>query len=177
MNPPFRPGQGFQELLTRRLHELGRHLGDIRSKVRRALVEAIRSAVADMASAAADRVLPVVKMSNQPELRPVDYDPWLDQGEEAWPEYLEQVDQNDAPVRDTSANQSCWLALALDAASWWLREQGTILGAIGVAITVTCAAVLSKRLALDGWPLVEAVWEILRLERLLLALAAVLAKA
>jgi hypothetical protein len=173
------------EFVGRRLHNLGRHLGDVSRRVRLAVVEAIRATVADMARDAVDRVLVHGGWNRSLPSRyyhePRDeFDPWDDDQVDQWPDRGDD-EEEPLPVPAYGSAQptrhgSYGLAVALAAAGWWLRQQGTLLGAFGVAVAVAAAAALTKRLAWDGQPLMEAASDLLSLQRCLSAVAALLAK-
>jgi hypothetical protein len=173
------------EFVGRRLHNLGRHLGDVSGRVRLAVVEAIRATVADMARDAVDRVLFRRGFNSSTPIRyhePRDeFDPWDDDQVDQWSHRDNYDDEEPVPVPACAPAQgarrgSYGLAVALAAAGWWLRQQGTVLGAFGVAVAVAAAATLTKRLAWDGLPLVEAATDLLSLHRCLSAVAALLTK-
>jgi hypothetical protein len=172
------------EFVGRRLHNLGRHLGDMSDRVRMAVVEAIRATVADMARDAVDQVLlrrGLNRSTSSYYHHPRDdYDPWDDDQPHDWPDRMNSHDE-DFPVPDHGLAQprrrsAYGLAVALAAAGWWLRQQGTVLGAFGVAVVAAAAASLTKRLAWDGMPLAEAAYDLLNLHRCLSAVATLLTK-
>jgi hypothetical protein len=172
------------EFVARRLQDLGRHLGDVGDRVRLAVVDAIRATVADLARDAVDRVLHHApgRSIPSPFREPRDeYDPWADdQDQREWAEaqddYQPAQSTSHAPTQ-TAAGGSCALAVALAAAGWWLRQQGTVLGAVGIALFAAAAAAMTKRLTWDSLPLVEAASELLNLQRFLTVFATLLAKA
>jgi hypothetical protein len=174
------------EFVGRRLHGLGRHLGEMSGRVRLAVVEAIRATVADMARDAVDLVLfrrgLNRSMPSRYHERREEFDPWDDDQVDQWSDREYQDDEEPMSVPAYAPAQaprsgSYGLAVALAAAGWWLRQQGTLLGAFGVAVAVAAAAALTKRLAWDGMPLVEAASDLLSLQRCLSAVAALLTKA
>ena len=170
------------EFVVRRLHDLGHHLGDVSGRVRVAIVDAVRATVADMARDAVDRVLSR-RVGDQSvpmryERRRDEYDPWDDSDPDE--RYDPDDDYEPDPTPSAESNKplpgcKCAVAIALAAAGWWLRQQGTLLGALGIALAAAAAAALTGQLAWGGVPLVEAASELLNLQRCLSLLATLLA--
>jgi hypothetical protein len=184
MDPPPTPRSYQPEFVSRRLHDLGSHLGDVRSRVRLAIVDAIRSTVADMARDAVDRVLRHTlrpPVPNQYRQRSDDYDPWADdEDQEEWAEPEDSIEEDPASVaphnRHLGSPCPITLAFALEAGAWWLRQRGTFQGACGAALLAAMAAGLTKRFAGDHLALLEAAAELVKLQRCLSVFSAVFAR-
>jgi hypothetical protein len=162
------------QFVARRLRDLGRHLAEVSSRVRQAVVDAIRATMADITGDAVDQLLlrrlskaaaPVQHYQARDE-----YDPWADEQDSYECSAQEDVaEPAPAPPKGPGA-----LTVGVAAASWWLRQQGSLLGACGIAVVTTVAAALTN--TFDSLPLVEAASELWNLQRCLSACVAFLTR-
>jgi hypothetical protein len=172
------------EFMVRRLRDLGRHLAEVSSRVRQAVVDAIRATMADITGDAVDHLLlrrlskaatPEPHQSYEPR---EEYDPWADE-QDPYRCYQEEDVVESVPVPacepvPTPPKGPRALTVGVTAASWWLRQQGSLLGAFGIAVVATAAAALTN--TFDSLPLVEAAGELWNLQRCLSACVAFLTR-
>jgi hypothetical protein len=165
-----RPSVWKAHLVGRRLRELGQHLAEINRRVRAAVAQAVRETVAQLARDAVDCVLPrrifdpsMPQRYDDPE---DEFDSWTDDEEpDCWavPDEMmaaELVPEPFDPATAVPVARSA-LTLALAAAGWWLRRQGSLWGAFGIGLIAGAAAAVTRRLTGDGWLLVYAAHELL----------------
>jgi hypothetical protein len=160
--------------LSRRLRELGRHLAELRSRVRETIAETVRETVTQVAREAVDAVLlrralgPIVREQSYMKEQSYDadggFDPWADE-EEPEPRSESIATVHTAPIVSPVASglpvARSALALALAAAGWWLGRRGSWWGAFAVGLVAGAAAAVTRRLTGDGLLLVQAAHEFL----------------
>jgi hypothetical protein len=164
------PRRWKEGLVGRRLRELGLHLAELSRRVREAVTEAVRETVAQLARDTVDHVLsrrisgPLVPQRHDD---PQDeFDPWVDDEEpDSWSSSDAMIAAEPLPEPNPSAKAvpvaRSALTLALAAAGWWLRRQGSLWGAFGVGLIAGAAAAVTRRLTGDGWLLLQAAHELL----------------
>jgi hypothetical protein len=163
-----RPANRMPILLGRRLRELGQHLAEIGKRVREAVTQAIRETMAQLARDAVDRVLPRrfygPRVFGERDFAEDHYDPWQDEvvEEDSWT--ASEVPDDDEPASSSASAAPVGrssMALALAAASWWLRRQGTLWGAFGVGLVAVALATVTCHWARDSLLLVPAAHDLM----------------
>jgi hypothetical protein len=162
-------------LVSRRLRELGQHLAQLSRRVREAVTQAVRETVAQLARDAVDRILqrrppgsfmPPQLRDERDEREDGKFDPWEDEeDQDPWRSPYVREDAEEVPEPPSAAqampDSRSALALALAAAGWWLRQRGSLWGALGVGLIAGAIAAVTRRLADNGFLLVQAAHELL----------------
>ena len=144
---------------TSHLERLGEQLGDLAIRVREAVCglagDAVGGVVRDLLARFWQQLPSAVAARRSSPERPASSD-WSasdewDRDETEWGTQPARAPSREPPV---AAPSSSWLALALQAAGWWLQQNGSSLGALGLALAFGGAVLLGGQVVatpvLDG---------------------------
>ena len=161
--------------LPRHLRDLGLYLGELSTRVRESVAEAVGNTVAGAVRDSLTRIWerPAHRepppRRREPEIDPYDWTEPLT--EEQWIEEQRLADEYrpapQPPVEESAVTKTHLLALAMKAAGWYLQRRGSLLGALGLSVLVGSVALVGGPLALVGLGLAEAASEVFALNHLL----------
>ena len=169
--------------LPRHLRDLGHYLGELSSRVRESIAEAVGNTVAGAVRDSLTRIWdrpahrePPTRR-REPEIDPYDWTEPLT--EEQWLQE-QRLAEDDRPaaqpaVEEPVVTKTQLLALAMKAAGWYLQRRGSWLGALGLSLLVGGVALVGGPLALAGLGLVEAATQAVALNHVLCVGAGALA--